>query len=79
MVEEKYRAFWRGDLDNLHVGWCLPFYCLFWPRFFIMLSTVALAGTASEMLVLDYGTNEAAKTTEKAQRSFKLSIVKRLI
>lgn len=81
-VEEKYKAFWRGDLDNLHVGWCLPFYCLFWPRFFLMLATVALAGTASEMLVNEDTTErtaEASKTTEKGQRSVKLSVVKRLI
>jgi hypothetical protein len=47
-----------------------------------MLATVALAGTASEMLVNEDTTNrteEASKTTEKGQRSIKLSVVKRLI
>jgi len=45
-----------------------------------MITTVALAGTAAEMLVTDEGTEtNKEKITEKGKRDFKLSIVKRLI
>jgi hypothetical protein len=57
----------------------MPFYCLFWPRFIIMIATVALAGTAGDLLVNDQGAEEQTKVTQKKQRNLKLSIVKRLI
>lgn len=57
----------------------MPFYCLFWPRFFLMLFTVALAGTAGDLLINDQGVEEQKKVTNKKQRNVKHSIVKRLI
>ena len=75
-IREKYSGFSRGDLDNLNVFWCLPFYCLFWPRFIIMVATVGLAGTAGDLLISE---EEQKQTTEKGKRDVKHSIVKRLI
>jgi hypothetical protein len=44
-----------------------------------MIATVALAGTAGDLLVNDQGAEEQTKVTQKKQRNLKLSIVKRLI
>jgi len=78
-VKKNYFAFCREDLDNLNVFWCMPFYCLFWPRFIIMIVTVGLAGVMSDLLINDQGAEEAAKVTQKKKRNVKHSIVKRLI
>ena len=78
-VMENYTAFCREDLDNLNVFWCMPFYCLFWPRFFIMIVTVGLAGVMSDLLINDQGAEEAAKVTQKKKRNIKHSIVKKVI
>ena len=34
-IAEKYEPFVRKDIENLNVFWCMPWYCTFWPRFFM--------------------------------------------
>jgi hypothetical protein len=71
-MDKRWDPFLRKDIDKLHILWSMPWYCTFWPRFFVGWVNAMICGIF--ILVITAGVKDKTQLSGWRQKAIRCAI-----